>query len=177
VGRKSRIEFLCDKQLRLRSVSEDGTCSYRIVVGTPVVCGRLEFGIAPPDDDDSGGLSEHARELWGLDLVELANGHLQCDIRAHTSDLRSERAVMTVLDFSRFSADVFVDSTSEMSLEMDLHVCRAPERVRLSLPDREYSIAQEPNRVLIKSGDSFVGQLEYILVQFRMIGARAGVLV
>jgi len=60
---------------------------------------------------------------------------------------------------------VYADTTSEVSLALDLHVCRAPERVRLSLADREYALITEANRIMVKSADSFLGRLEYVLVQ------------
>jgi len=164
-GRKARVEFVCDKQLRIRSVDEHGACSYLVVVGTPVVCGRLEFATAPPEEfDAAGGVVESSRELWGMELVELANGHVQCDVRVRVSDTRGgERSA--AVEFARFSVDVYADTTSEVSLALDLHVCRAPERVRLSLADREYALITEANRILVKSADSFLGRLEYVLVQ------------
>jgi len=199
--RKSRVEFVCDRQLRVRSVDEVATCSYRFVVGTPVVCGSPEFGVAPSDDQDVVA-GETPRELWHLEFVEMDDGRVACAARAVNSDTRARsdrQLALTVLHFSSFQLEVSgaglsptalddaaAGDGSRLRLAHDAHVCRAPDRVRLSAHEREYALVSDAHQqftvgggaraaspeashsVALRSGDAFAGQLEYAYLQLRV---------
>ena len=200
VRRRTRVELVCDRQLRIRSVDETSTCAYRLVVGTPVVCGLREFGVAPPDGDDASASSsgESPRELWMVEMVEMDDARVACTARALTSDVRArpDRPSLTVLRFASFHLEVSgaglapaldddvgvgvgagagaAADSNGLRLAHDLHVCRAPDRVRLSSSEREYSLRVDaasaraaPHAVSLLSGDAFRGELEFLYLQLR----------
>lgn len=171
-GRRTKVEFLCDRQLRIRSVEEVATCTYLVSVGTPIVCGSSEFAVAPSEDDTEAGMQQ-LDELWMLEVAQLAKSKVECSVRALTGDVRAkpERPQLTTLEFSRFDLEVSLSPESSSALAHDLHVARAPDRVRLSISEREYSLPNPSVRaktLAIKSGDSFQGLLEFVqlLVRF-----------
>jgi len=174
-GRKSKVEFLCDRQLRIRSVEEIATCSYLVQVGTPIVCGSSEFGIAPSDGEPDSSSSQNQDELWVMELGQLGKGRVDCSVKALTGDVRArpERPSLTCLEFSRFDLDVSVASDSPASVMHDLHVVRAPDRVRLSISEREYALQSNPSsrdrRITLKSGESFAGLLEFLQLFVRIV--------
>jgi hypothetical protein len=172
-GRKTRVEFLCDRQLRIRSVEEVSACSYLVEIGTPIVCGNSEFAVAPSDTDTDGSINNQMLdELWMLELAQVGKGRVECSAKALTGDTRArpERPALTTLEFSRFDFEVTVASDSPTNLQHDVHVVRAPDRVRLSSHEREYSIqsSTRDRMVNLKSGDAFVGVLEFIQLLVRI---------
>jgi hypothetical protein len=90
-GRRSRIEFLCDQDLRIRSVVEESTCAYKIVVGAPIVCGHPGFrSVEEVESENSdGGLegSQH-HEPWNVNIRESEGGQVICS--AHSTLAVSE---------------------------------------------------------------------------------------
>jgi hypothetical protein len=171
-GRRSKVEFLCDKQLRIRSVEEVSTCSYLVIVGTPIVCGSTDFANAPADDGDSS-LMLNVDERWLLELAQIGKGRYDCSVRALTGDIRArpERPSLSTLEFSRFELDVSLSSDSPTALHHDYHVVRAPDRVRLSHTEREYTLnaasQSRDRRISVISGDAFVGLIEFVQIAAR----------
>jgi hypothetical protein len=184
-GRRSRVEFLCDKQLRVRSVEEVATCSYLILVGTPIVCGSADFANAPNDGELDSSSTQNQDELWYLELAQVGKGRVECSARALTGDVRArpERPSLTTLEFSRFDLEINAATDSPATLHHDLHVVRAPDRVRLSPSEREYSLvsnsgSSRDRRIALRSGDSFLGLLEFVNLLVRIVDPNsAGVIV
>ena len=171
-GRRSKAEFLCDRQLRIRSVEEVSTCAYLVIVGTPLVCGNSEFGVAP-NDGDTDTPNQLQDELWLLELAQVGKGRLDCSAKALTGEVRArpERPALTVIEFSRFEMEMTVASDSPSYVNHDLHVVRAPDRVRLSISEREYILQtnnQRDRKITLKSGDAFVGLLEFVQLLARI---------
>uniref|UniRef100_A0A7S3PQW6 MRH domain-containing protein n=2 Tax=Aplanochytrium stocchinoi TaxID=215587 RepID=A0A7S3PQW6_9STRA len=76
VGRTSRVEFVCDKNLRLLSVEEISTCNYRLIVSTPIVCGHPEFSQASEIiTEDNKGVEAQS---WFLELTEMDGHQVAC---------------------------------------------------------------------------------------------------
>ena len=74
-ARQSRVEFVCDNELYIRSIEEVSQCTYKIIVGAPIVCGHPEFrGSNEADTSSSGGTAE----AWFMELVELDGGRVRC---------------------------------------------------------------------------------------------------
>jgi hypothetical protein len=173
-GRKTKVEFLCDRQLRIRSVEEVSTCSYLVIVGTPIVCGTGDFGIAPADDETDASL-QIQDEQWMLEVNQVGKGRVDCNARALTGDIRAkpERPALTTLEFARFDLELSLSSDSPTTLLNDMHVVRGPDRARLSISEREYSLHVNAivgeRKVQVKSGDSFSGQLEFAQVLCRIV--------
>ena len=174
-GRRSRVEFLCDRQLRIRSVEEVSTCTYLVQVGTPIVCGSSEFAVAPSDSDAETGSNQNVDELWLLEVAQVGKGRVDCSAKALTGDVRAkpDRPALTTLEFSRFDMDVSVASDSPAQVQHDLHVVRAPDRVRLSMNERHYALLtnhdSRERHIGVRSGDSFVGLLEFVQVIARIV--------
>ena len=173
-GRRSKVEFLCDRQLRIRSVEEVSTCSYLVVVGTPIVCGTADFGIAPADDDMDAA-QQIQDELWMLEISQGGKGRVDCNVRALTGDVRAkpERPSLTTLEFARFDLEVSLSSDSPTTILNDLHVVRGPDRTRLAISEKEYSLnvnaVPGERKVQVKSGDSFLGHLEFVQALCRIV--------
>jgi hypothetical protein len=182
-GRRTKVEFWCDKQLRIRSVEEVQSCSYVMIVGTPIVCGSSEFAIAPADSDGDGASSQNFDELWMLEMAQVSRGRAECSVRALTGDVRArpERPSLTTLEFSRFELDTAIASDSPATMYHDMHVVRAPDRLRLSSSEREYHLqansAVGDRHIGLKSGDSFLGLLEYIQLIVRILDSSNSVIV
>ena len=179
IGRKSRVEFQCDRQLRIRSVEEVTTCSYLVIVGTPIVCGSYEFAVAPSGDGSEGNFeTSNQDELWIVELAQVGPGRVDCSAKTLSGEVRArpDRPALTTLEFSRFDFDLTVSSDSPTVLHHDLHVVRAPDRVRLSILEREYSLQSSSafgdGKVGLKSGDAFLGMLEFIQLITRIEDSR-----
>ena len=190
-GRNSRVEFVCDTQLHVRSVEEASTCLYHIVVGTPIVCGHPDFRGPVGGSGGIGGADDGtAYEPWYMELVEHDGGEVMCSAYsvAAAEGADTETALVDMgglylgnsamddgrtsqLDaavraplFRRFDLSL---TTDYGTLEQQYHACRQPDRQDMSVISREYSIVETDGgkRVTLRSADAFGGRLEFLSVQ------------
>jgi len=160
-GRESRVEFVCDSSLRLISVEEVSTCSYKIYASTPFVCGHPEFLQSTrtiAGESGGGAQAGPPRDPWFLEIAELNGGQISCSVSA----LRAG----TDLEFSEFSL-VLSASDAMLELKTELDMVRTVGRRALLKTDKHYAIRRldENTRVELSSGRSFEGRFNMAQLQ------------
>mmetsp|Transcript_9803 Transcript_9803/g.17275 ORF Transcript_9803/g.17275 Transcript_9803/m.17275 type:complete len:335 (+) Transcript_9803:31-1035(+) len=159
-GRESRVEFVCDSTLRLLSVEEVSTCSYKVYVSTPLVCGHPEFLQNTRSIPGKGakGNAGPPKDQWFLEVSEMNGGQIMCSVQSLSP--RSD------LEFMDFELSL---STSDSSLELksELDLVRVKGRKSLSQDSKHYSLRRtdEFTRVTLASGRAFKGNFVYAMVQ------------
>mmetsp|Transcript_17975 Transcript_17975/g.21849 ORF Transcript_17975/g.21849 Transcript_17975/m.21849 type:complete len:317 (+) Transcript_17975:1-951(+) len=152
-GRTSRVEFVCDKNLRLLSIEEVSTCNYRLIVSTPIVCGHSEFQQASSViSPDSKGVEAQS---WFLELSETQGQQVICTVSTD-----SDKPV----HFERFELSLYSNSFEMMPV---LHQCRSRGRVDLSFPEKHYMLqhTESNTRLTISNGANFQNKLAYVTLE------------
>lgn len=167
--RKTRVEFQCDRQLRIRSVEEEPSiaCSYVMIVGTPIVCSSPDFANAPEDDDGDASTAAAGNliveESWMLEAAQVGRARVDCSARSFGN------LQVSTLEFSRFELEL--GSADQAVMQLEMHVARAPDRVRLELDERQvalYGAEKRAQKVRISQGESFTGLLEFVQLLVRV---------
>ena len=164
-GRSSKVEFVCDKNLRFLTIDEVSTCNYKLVISTPLVCGHPEFKQASTVME---GHQIANAQPWFIEVYETQGGkEVACSLSAVASS--DAFAIPDAIRFQTFELALFsTDSTQPMSaLFPEYHVCRARGRVNLGLAEQHYQLlhVDSDSRVIVKNGDNFQGGLEHIFIQ------------
>jgi len=160
-GREARVEFVCDQALRLISVEEVSTCSYKIYVTTPVVCGHPDFlqsRSSIPGANGGSGKSGPPKDEWFLELMQLADGQLSCSASA--------LQISSVIEFDSFQLALVSTKEATVTLNTQKDVVRCQGRTHLK-KNLEYKIKRVNGgtTVQIQSTSSFKGFLSYVNLQ------------
>jgi len=67
--RSTAVEFTCSDDVRVISLQEPSTCQYRLIIGTPEVCGHSAFVAVTGN-----------WETWVLEIDEMAEGGFICQV-------------------------------------------------------------------------------------------------
>jgi len=70
-ARKAVVEFTCSETVQVTSIDEFAVCQYRVIIGTPDVCGHPQFSVTS------------RVESWMLEIAETDEGSVVC--QAHNN--------------------------------------------------------------------------------------------
>jgi len=160
-GRMSRIEFVCDTALSLLSVEEVSTCSYKVYVSTPIVCGHPSFLQSVQSVPHAFSAKSNAgppKSEWYLEIAELDGGEITCSVHALDPEV--------VLSFVEFELSLSTVSPGiELTAQIDL--VRKLGRRSLSRDQKHYDLEtlEDNNRITLKDGRSFNGELVLAIIQ------------
>lgn len=165
-GRSSRVEFVCDKNLRFLTIDEVSTCNYKLVISTPLVCGHPEFKQASAVME---GQQVANAQPWFIELYETQGGkEVSCSLSSVGTD-EDGLGLQDAIRFQSFELALFsTDSTHPMSaLFPEYHICRSRGRVNLDIAEQHYQLlhVDADSRVIVKDGQNFQGALEHIFIQ------------
>jgi hypothetical protein len=166
-AREARVEFVCDSSLRLVSVEEIETCSYKVYVTTPLVCGHPEFLQSARNIQSvaSGAGSAAAavppKDEWLLEIHESAAGQVSCAASALSPAAASLR-------FHNFELVLSVAGDGPRpQLKPELDVVRARPRRALQKADHHYVLrrADRDAVLTLTSARAFAGEMTHCAIQ------------
>ncbi len=178
-GRESRVEFVCDTALRIVSVEEVATCSYKVYVTTPLVCGHPEFlqSTRTIPQFSKGGSREFSgppKHEWYLEAAVSSTGQVTCSAVALRPDssLRLQNFELSLYyspsgntryDHESDDDDLAAGLGLQVELKPELDVVRSQGRRTLSRSSKDYTLSRsdENSRVSLKSARAFGGQMTF----------------
>ena len=166
-AREARVEFVCDSSLRLVSVEEVETCSYKVYVTTPLVCGHPEFLQSARNIQSvaSGAGSAAAavppKDEWLLEIHESAAGQVSCAASA----LSPAAASLRFHDFELVLSVAGDGPRPQLKPELD--VVRARPRRALQMADHHYVLrrADRDAVLTLTSARAFAGEMTHCAIQ------------
>jgi hypothetical protein len=165
-AREARVEFVCDSSLRLVSVEEVETCSYKVYVTTPLVCGHPEFLQSARNIQSlstgtgSAAAAVPPKDEWLLEIHESTAGQVACAASALSPAAASLR-------FHGFELVLSVTGSGpRLQLKPELDVVRARPRRALHKADHHYVLRRSDRDAVLTltSARAFAGEMTHCAI-------------